>query len=353
MDPQHPHVGWLRDLERRTSPFKGKEVCFLDDNSFRNSLLNHFGRRMLRGRRYDAAHQKRNSARFWMACLASRLFSAVSVNALTGSISSLALLLVFGLATPPSATAHPSDSAATLSASQAMQAALKKQLESLEKQRRAIHQQLGSQRPIAANPVPGFIDPLPADAQADCPTLDSDTVAYLVQEAANKQSLQPELVHAVIKQESAFRPCAVSFKGALGLMQLMPSTARQFHVNDVFDPEQNIQAGAAYLKQLLNRYKGDLRLALIAYNAGPGRADRPAGQSYPLETQNYVASIFADLGISQSDDNSPDSIQPQSASNQQTEKTTINQTAPNSQEAQPLQTMPGDTDPLPEKSPQP
>jgi hypothetical protein len=102
-----------------------------------------------------------------------------------------------------------------------------------------------------------------------------------------------------MKQESGFKPCAVSVRGAQGLMQLMPATAGLLHVENPFDPEQNVQAGAAFLKQLLGRYKGDLRLALVAYNAGPLRADQPANAPYPLETQNYLASIFAQLGMGQ------------------------------------------------------
>jgi soluble lytic murein transglycosylase-like protein len=119
----------------------------------------------------------------------------------------------------------------------------------------------------------------------------------LIGNAAKKTSLQPEILHAVMKQESGFKPCAVSVRGAQGLMQLMPATAEQFHVADPFDPEQNVQAGAAFLKQLLGKYSGDLRLALIAYNAGAARADQGTDQSIPAETQSYLAHIFADLGI--------------------------------------------------------
>ncbi len=78
-------------------------------------------------------------------------------------------------------------------------------------------------------------------------------------------------------------------------MQLMPATAREMHVTDPFDPAQNVHGGAAYLKQLLDRYKGDLRQALIGYNAGPGRADQGDDAILPLETQNYLSNIFADL----------------------------------------------------------
>ncbi len=79
-------------------------------------------------------------------------------------------------------------------------------------------------------------------------------------------------------------------------MQLMPSTARELHVNDAFDPVQNVHAGAAYLRQLLDRYQGDLRLALAGYNAGPARADQGVDADFPVETRNYVANIFAELG---------------------------------------------------------
>ena len=104
----------------------------------------------------------------------------------------------------------------------------------------------------------------------------------------------------------------------------MPATARELRVTNAFDPAQNVQGGAAYLRQLLDRYKGDLRLALVGYNAGPGRADQPPGTPYPLETQNYVASILSDLGIDTPDSDSvkedlappdiPEEITPSAAS---------------------------------------
>ncbi|MBV9305376.1 MAG: lytic transglycosylase domain-containing protein, partial [Acidobacteriaceae bacterium] len=117
--------------------------------------------------------------------------------------------------------------------------------------------------------------------------------------AAAKQTLSPALLRSVIKHESAFRPCAISVKGAQGLMQLMPSTAEQFGVIDPFDPKQNIRGGAAFLRQLLNRYGGDLKLALSAYNAGAGRVEASGGVPDLLETQSYVGSILGDLGINE------------------------------------------------------
>jgi hypothetical protein len=182
-----------------------------------------------------------------------------------------------------------------------LEQALKLQRESLDKQRVAIRRQLAGKTEAQSDPVAQFLDPLPALSQAACPPLDDDKVGNLVNAAAQQQSLDPALLRAVMRQESAFKPCAVSFKGAQGLMQLMPATARELHVADSFDPAQNVGAGAAYLKQLLNRYNGDLRLALVGYNAGPGRADQPLGAPYPLETQNYVASILAELGIGTAD----------------------------------------------------
>jgi soluble lytic murein transglycosylase-like protein len=179
---------------------------------------------------------------------------------------------------------------------QALEDALQKQLASIQRQQQAIRRQLGEKAQADNDAAGQFIEPMPALGQAPCPSLDSGKLNELVVAAAERQSLDPALLTAVIRQESAFQPCAVSVKGALGLMQLMPETAREMHVADVFNPEQNIRGGAAYLRQLLDRYKGDLRLALIGYNAGPGRADQPSGP-YPLETQNYVASILSELGL--------------------------------------------------------
>ena len=113
--------------------------------------------------------------------------------------------------------------------------------------------------------------------------------------AATVHKLKPELLRAVIRQESGARACAVSPKGAMGLMQIMPDTAEQFRLADPYDPAQNIQTGAQYLKQLLDKF-GDLKLALAAYNAGPGRVagNPPAVPDIP-ETRNYVEKILKEL----------------------------------------------------------
>ena len=109
--------------------------------------------------------------------------------------------------------------------------------------------------------------------------------------AAARHNVDPNLVRAVIKVESNFNSNAVSRKGAMGLMQLMPQTARQLNVKNPFDAEQNIDAGVRHLKQLLENYDGDVNLTLAAYNAGTGAVARSAGVPHYAETQNYVRRI--------------------------------------------------------------
>jgi soluble lytic murein transglycosylase-like protein len=114
----------------------------------------------------------------------------------------------------------------------------------------------------------------------------------LIRQYAGQRGVRPELVRAVIQVESAFNPRAVSPKGAMGLMQLMPATAKQFGVIDPFNPAENIRAGVSYLRQLLDRYDHDEQLALAAYNAGPGAVDKYGSKVPPYkETQNYVLKI--------------------------------------------------------------
>ncbi len=114
----------------------------------------------------------------------------------------------------------------------------------------------------------------------------------LIEEHAHLNSVRPDLVRAVMQVESAFNARARSPKGALGLMQLMPATLRQYNVQDPFDPQENVRAGVAYLRELLDRYQNNEQLALAAYNAGPGAVDKH-GQTVPpyRETQNYVSQI--------------------------------------------------------------
>lgn len=109
--------------------------------------------------------------------------------------------------------------------------------------------------------------------------------------AAARHNVDPNLVRAVVKVESNFNSNAVSSKGAIGLMQLMPKTARQLKVKNPFDPDQNVDAGVRHLKYLLESYNGDVNLTLAAYNAGEGAVRRSAGVPHYSETQNYVRRI--------------------------------------------------------------
>ena len=119
----------------------------------------------------------------------------------------------------------------------------------------------------------------------------------LIRNAANRHGIQPALISAVVRQESAGSPCAVSPKGAMGLMQLMPATAASLGVDDPFQPEQNIDGGVRFLKELLNRYQGDYALALSAYNAGPSRVDRAGGVPAFPETKAYVRGVLRHAGL--------------------------------------------------------
>src|SRR5580698_11017665 len=118
-----------------------------------------------------------------------------------------------------------------------------------------------------------------------CDPLADSVTTPLIDGAAQEQGVDTKLLRAVIDQESGFRPCAISAKGAQGLMQLMPATAEELKVDDPFDPKQSIDGGAKYLKQLLERYKGDIPQALAAYNAGPNATDQAKGIPGAAETR--------------------------------------------------------------------
>jgi soluble lytic murein transglycosylase-like protein len=117
--------------------------------------------------------------------------------------------------------------------------------------------------------------------------------SHIIDRAATANRLEPALVTAVILAESGGDPRAVSKRGARGLMQLMPVTARHYGVNDSFDPEQNIRGGSQYLRDLAGRYQNDLHLMLAAYNAGPEAVDRQGGRIPPFkETAEYVPRVL-------------------------------------------------------------
>ncbi|MGE0040176.1 MAG: lytic transglycosylase domain-containing protein [Vicinamibacterales bacterium] len=118
----------------------------------------------------------------------------------------------------------------------------------------------------------------------------------LIERHAADQGVPADLVRAVIQVESGFDPRAVSPKGAVGLMQLMPGTARELGVQDPFHPDQNIKGGVTYLRRLLDRYQDDVELALAAYNAGPGSVERYAGVPPYRETRDYVRKVTGAAG---------------------------------------------------------
>jgi soluble lytic murein transglycosylase-like protein len=120
----------------------------------------------------------------------------------------------------------------------------------------------------------------------------------VIEEQATAQGVAPELVRAVIQVESAFDARAVSSKGAMGLMQLMPATARELGVSNPFHPAENIRGGVAYLRQLLDRYDSNVELALAAYNAGPGSVAKYGAVPPYRETQAYVKKVTQASGPS-------------------------------------------------------
>jgi len=155
-------------------------------------------------------------------------------------------------------------------------------------------------RPIAEQRVmPTVVEPRAAAAQtvdtvaSSIPANINDAVARI----AAEHSLPPQLIHSVIKVESNYNPYAVSSKGALGMMQLIPETARRFGVRNVFNPEENIRGGAKYLRYLLDLFEGSYPLALAAYNAGEAAVTRYGGIPPYAETQAYVVLVRRQLEL--------------------------------------------------------
>jgi len=175
--------------------------------------------------------------------------------------------------------------------------------ESVARQRASVQKQAGQTAPDGFFLLPRAASlggvtasaPMPAPEAAECDPLPAPEIDSLVGETARREGLDADLLRGVMKQESGFRPCAVSPKGALGLMQLMPSTAEQFGIQDPFDAASNLDGGARFLKQLLGRYGGDVVKALGAYNAGPARVDAAGTVPAIPETMDYIRQILSAL----------------------------------------------------------
>jgi len=133
----------------------------------------------------------------------------------------------------------------------------------------------------------------------------TNDILNLLTQAANNYGVSPDLVIAVATQESGGDPRAVSPAGAQGVMQLMPATAASLGVSDPFNPAQNIDGGVRYLASLLREFGGDFRLALAAYNWGPGNVSRHGLNNWPSETVHYVSTILAHMGAAVQDATQP------------------------------------------------
>lgn len=145
---------------------------------------------------------------------------------------------------------------------------------------------------VNARKVEGTEDNYAGSINLDAPS--KNQILNLVTSVSQKHGVDDKLVKALIKQESGFNPKAKSHAGAMGLMQLMPSTAKGLGVTDPMNPVQNVEGGVKYLKSMLDRYNGNVILALAAYNAGPGAVDKYSGVPPYKETQNYVRNILSD-----------------------------------------------------------
>ena len=139
--------------------------------------------------------------------------------------------------------------------------------------------------------------PAAGPVQEDRPVLDGTPYAEIIAAAAEAHGVDPLLVRALIQVESGYRPRARSPRGAMGLMQLMPSTAREYNVRHPFEPKANIEAGIKHLKTLIDRFGDDVGLALAAYNAGPGAVEKFNGIPPYRETRSYVSRILALAGL--------------------------------------------------------
>lgn len=148
---------------------------------------------------------------------------------------------------------------------------------------------VGVKPTLSARPTSAV--PMSASASLDGFTTGDPKVDSYIADSSARHGVDPVLIYSIMHRESAFKKMAISYKGARGLMQLMPATAARFGVRNIFDPAQNIEAGTRYMRWLLNRFGGDVGLALAGYNAGEGAVDKYRGVPPYRETQEYVKRI--------------------------------------------------------------
>lgn len=175
--------------------------------------------------------------------------------------------------------------------------ALARQTSSVQKQIGRAHRQNSffisswfSDAPAASGFAP--VSTVAANAPEDCEPLDATIAEAYIRDSAKREGVSSDLIREVVRKESGFNPCAVSPKGAMGMMQLTAATAASLGVDDPYDPRQNIDGGVRLMKRLLDKYKGRPDLALAAYNAGEGAVDAHQGVPAFEETQEYVTTIM-------------------------------------------------------------